>query len=121
VLVDPTASVGLAGYERCRTQTEGHLHYTGGALALLAGWLGAITLGVTLGSALPASLHLEYVVPLFFLGEVVNRVADPRARRAAVLAAAIAVPGTRVPGHLGVLTAIAGALAIAIVWERPRR
>lgn len=114
LLVDPSLSVGVDGYERAATARHGHLHYMGGAVTLLAAWVTAITIGATLGTALPAGLQLDLVIPLFLIGEVVPRLTTPAVRRSVAVAAALGVVATWAPLHLGSLIAIGGGLVVAL-------
>jgi predicted branched-subunit amino acid permease len=117
LLIDPTLSVGVAGYERAATPRQGHLHYMGGAVTLLAAWVAAITVGATLGTALPDALHLEFVIPLFLVGELVPRLTGRATNRAVGVAVALGVVGTWAPLHLGALLAIGGGLVAALVTD----
>jgi predicted branched-subunit amino acid permease len=109
------AGVGADGYRRAATPRHGHLHYMGGAVVLLATWLAAITVGATLGTALPDALQLELVIPLFLVGEVVPRLTDRATRRGVGVAVALGALGTWVPLHLGVLLAIGAGMVAALV------
>jgi predicted branched-subunit amino acid permease len=113
LLIDPSFAVGVDRYERPGDRLRAHAHYLGGALALWVAWLAAIALGATAGAGLPASLHLDLLVPLFLLGEVVSRLRQPATRRAALTAAAVAVPALLVPLHLGVALATVAGIAVA--------
>jgi len=119
MLIEPTLSVGVDGYERAVTPRQGHLHYMGGAVTLLAAWLAATTLGATLGTVLPEALRLELAIPLFLVGQVVPRLTTPAARRAAGVAAGLGVIGTWAPLHLGALLAIGGGLVAAQLASGP--
>ncbi len=119
-LVDPSVSVAAEGYDRGDAE-YGHLHYVGGAATLWVGWLAAITLGATFGAVLPPGLRLEFVIPLYLLGQVVPRVSDAAATRAVAIAIVLAAAATGVPMHLSVLIAIAGGTLGALAsGERSR-
>jgi predicted branched-subunit amino acid permease len=121
LLVDPSLAVGVDGYAHTDTRAAGHLRYLGGALTLFVAWLAAISVGITVGAALPSGLHLEFVLPLFLIGEVVTRF-DGRATRLAVaVAAALGLVGVWVPWHLGALLAIGGGIAAALTYAEPER
>jgi predicted branched-subunit amino acid permease len=118
LLIDPTLAVGVDGYGRAATPRHGHLHYMGGAMALLAAWVAAITAGATLGAALPDALQLELVIPLFLIGEVVPRLTSRATNLAVGVAIALGVVGTWAPLHLGALLALGGGLVAAVVTEQ---
>jgi len=120
-LVDPSAAVALEGYERSGDPAYGHAHYLGGAAMLAAGWLSSIALGATLGAALPRGLRLEFVIPLYLVGQLVRRVEDATAKRSVAVAVVLAMLAAAVPLHLGALIAIAGGTLVAITCgERAR-
>ena len=120
-LVDPSLAVGVDGYERLRDRRTAHLNYAGGALTLWIAWIAAITVGATVGTALPAGLHLEFVVPLFLVGEVVRRVRTRAVAHGVVAAVVLGVFATWVPLHLGVLVAIVGGTAAALFTSEGER
>ena len=68
LLIDPSFAVGLDGYRRLG-RDRAHAYYLGGAVLLWVSWLAAIGAGATVGAGLPAWLHLEFVTPLFLVGE----------------------------------------------------
>jgi len=77
LLIDPSFAVGLDGYERLG-RGRGHAHYLGGAVLLWVSWLAAVGAGATVGAGLPAWLHLEFVTPLFLVGDVARKPAVQR-------------------------------------------
>lgn len=121
LLVDPSFAVGVDRYERPECGPGAHAHYIGGAVALWITWLAAITVGATAGAQLPASLHLEFVIPLFLVGEVVPRLSTPAMRRASVTAVVVAVVGYALPMHLGLMAAIAAGIGAGVATGGARR
>jgi predicted branched-subunit amino acid permease len=111
LLVDPSFVVGIERYESEPDRRRAHAHYLGGALLLWVTWLVAMGVGVVAGAALPAWLHLEFIVPLYLIGEIVPKARQPRARRAVVVAAAVALAGLAAPMHLGIAVAIVAGIA----------
>jgi predicted branched-subunit amino acid permease len=87
---------------------------TCGALIFVAWNLGTVA-GVLAGRAVgnPDALGLDAAAPMVLLALVLPTLRDPRARRAALLGAAIAVAGTPfLPGGLPVLLALLGLIAV---------
>jgi predicted branched-subunit amino acid permease len=85
-----------------------------GALLFVVWNLGTL-LGVLAGRAVgnPDALGLDAASPMVLLALVLPTLRDPRARRAALLGAAIAVAGTPfLPGGLPVLLALAGLVVV---------
>jgi len=116
-IVEPTLAVGVAGYEAL-DERRAHRHYTGAAVTLWVAWLGAVTIGTTVGAGLPAGLHLEFVVPLFLAGEVVHRLRDAAILHAAAISALVAVAALSMPLRLGPITAITAGVATGLLSER---
>jgi predicted branched-subunit amino acid permease len=76
LLVDPSFAIATDGYESIPDRRRAHLHYMGAAVTLWFVWLLAIAVGATIGARVPEGLHLEMIIPLFLVGEVVHRVRD---------------------------------------------
>jgi predicted branched-subunit amino acid permease len=106
LIVDPSVAVGLDGYQRLG-RGRGHAHYLGGAVVLWVSWLAAITVGAVVGAGLPAWLHLEFVIPLYLVGQAISKLANPAQRRAILAAASVALLTLSAPLQLGIALAIA--------------
>ena len=113
LLVDPSVAVGLDGYRRLG-RDRGHAHYLGGAVLLWVFWLAAIGAGAAAGAGLPAWLHLEFVIPLYLVGQAIAKLADPAPRRAIFAAAAVALLALSAPLQLGIALAIAAGVAAGL-------
>jgi predicted branched-subunit amino acid permease len=116
-MVEPTIAVGTEGYRRNGDTPAGHFYYAGGALTLWLAWIASITAGATLGVSLPPSLHLEFVIPLFLLGEVVARATTTAVKRGVSAAIVLAVLGQSVPLQAGTLIAIVGGVVAAVTTK----
>ena len=121
LLIDPSFVVGIDRYQRPGDRSNAHRYYLGGAITLWVAWLLAIGAGATLGTQLPAALHLEFVIPLYLVGEIVPKLADRATRRAALTAAVVAVVAISAPMHLGVVLAIVAGLGAALTVKEGRR
>ncbi len=113
LIVDPSVAVGLDGYQRLG-RGRGHAHYLGGAVVLWVSGLAAIAAGAMAGAGLPAWLHLEFVIPLYLVGQAVAKLADPAQRRAIFVAAAVALLALPAPLQLGMALAIAAGTAAGL-------
>jgi predicted branched-subunit amino acid permease len=114
LLVEPSFAASVDRYQQSPDRQGAHAHYLGGAVVLWVVWLAAITVGVTVGAQLPAGLHLEFVIPLFLIGEVVPRLTTPSMRRAALTAVVVAVIGHAAPLQLGLVAAIVAGIAVGL-------
>lgn len=123
LLVDPTFVVGMERYGRESDRRRGHAHYLGGAVLLWTAWLAVIAVGATAGARLPGWLQLEFLVPLYLIGEIVPKSREVATRRAVLVAAAIALIFVTAPMHIGIAIGIvAGVVAgtVGITQNRPR-
>jgi predicted branched-subunit amino acid permease len=113
LIVDPSVAVGLDGYQRLG-RDRGHAHYLGGAVVLWVSWLAAIGVGAMVGASWPAWLHLEFVIPLYLVGQAIAKLANPAQRRAIVAAATVALLALSAPLQLGVALAIAAGVTAGL-------
>jgi predicted branched-subunit amino acid permease len=116
LIVDPSVAVGLDGYQRLG-RGRGHAHYLGGAVVLWVSWLTAITVGAVVGAGWPAWLHLEFVIPLYLVGQAISKLANPAQRRAILAAATVALLALSAPLQLGIALAITAGLAAGLTAE----
>ena len=121
LLVDPSFAVGTDRYQRPGDRAGAHGHYLAGAVALWITWLVAIAVGASVGARVPAGLHLEFVIPLFLVGEVVVRLNGPAMRRASLTAVAVAVLAFSAPLHLGLVGAIVAGIVAGLATGEGRR
>ena len=118
LLVDPSLAVGVDAYERDQDPARAHRQYIGGAVVLWIAWLAAIGVGAAIGGRVPAGLRLEFVVPLFLIGEVVLKVTSRATSYAVITAVATAFVATVMPLHLGPLLAIIAGVTVGIATAR---
>lgn len=118
LLVDPSFAVGMEGYRDTGSRRTRHAHYLGAAITLWIAWQLAILVGVTVGSGLPTWMHLEHVVPLFLVAQVVHSANNRPACYAAAVGALVALVGQSLPMHSGIIVAIAAGLVAAALTER---
>ncbi len=111
LVLDESVAFALAQHDPARRRAA---FFTCGALLFVVWNLGTL-LGVLAGRAVgnPDALGLDAASPMVLLALVLPTLRDPRARRAALLGAAIAVAGTPfLPGGLPVLLALLGLVAV---------
>jgi predicted branched-subunit amino acid permease len=114
LLIDPSVAVGVDGYQRHHDIRRGHRFYLGGAGFLWIVWLAAVGLGATAGVALPAALHLEFVIPLFLAGEVAARLNGRPERYAVAAAVLVGVLALPIPFQLAPLLAMGAGIAAGL-------
>ena len=111
---DPTRKAAMRPVLRQLGRDRGHAHYLGGAVLLWVCWLTAIGVGAAAGGGLPSWLHLEFVIPLYLVGQAISKLADPALRRAIFVAAAVALLALTAPLQLGIALAIAAGVAAGL-------
>ncbi len=96
-----------------------HWFLLGAGITLWASWQVSTAAGVLLGASLPASLQLEFALPLTFIAIVVPMIRSRAALAAALVSAAVALAGADWPHNLGMLAAaICGIAAGALLAAR---
>jgi 4-azaleucine resistance transporter AzlC len=103
-----------------------HWHLLGAGVALWTSWQIATACGLLLGQAIPASLPLDFALPLTFIAIVVPMLRSPDAIAAAITAAVAALAFVELPHKLGLVAAAAagmaaGLAAAAAIGRRRRR
>jgi branched chain amino acid efflux pump len=121
LLVDPSFAVGIARYENEPDRRRGHAHYLGGGVVLWVGWLAAVAIGARVGASVPSGLHLEMLVPLFLIGELVPKLRQLPTRWAMVVSSGVALLCLTVPLHLGIAIGIVAGMTAGWVAARPSR
>jgi predicted branched-subunit amino acid permease len=111
LLIDPSFIVGFERYRRDASDPRGgHAHYLGGAVLLYAGWLVALATGALAGATVPGWLHLELLVPLYLLGQIMPSLRQPATRRTTLVSGGVAAACVAAPMHLGIAIGIVAGL-----------
>jgi predicted branched-subunit amino acid permease len=119
LVIDPSFLVGIAGYTKRRS--AGHAYFMGGAVILWVFWQLTILAGLSLGTAVPDDLQLDFIVPLYLLALIVPDATTASIRIGALAAAVVSVAASFAPFNLGLsLGILAGIAAGLIVKERNR-
>lgn len=121
LLIDPSFSVGMDRYGQEPDRRRGHAHYLGGAVVLWVSWLAAISIGAAAGVRLPDWLQLEFLIPLYLIGEIVPKLRAIATRRAVLVSAAVALLCLSVPMHLGIAIGIIAGIAAGFAFGGGRR
>lgn len=115
-LIDPTF---IEGDRRYRSGLGGgHAHYLGAAAALAVAWHLAIVVGALLGEIVPTSARLEWVLPLFLLAELVQRLRTSSMLVVVAVGGGVAYLTRALPMNGGVLFATLSAVVMGVAAER---
>jgi len=84
---------------------------------LWVSWLAAIGAGAMVGARWPTWLHLEFVIPLYLVGQTISKLAHPAQRQAILAAATVALLALSAPLQLGAAMAIAAGVAAGLAAQ----
>lgn len=120
-LLDVTYALTIAHFEERPDPDpagEGRWYYLGTAVPVWLAWVSSSVVGIVFGARVPASWHLDFAIPLLFLGLLSPALDDAPSYAAAVVAGALAVAGVGLPYDLGILVAAFGGIVAGVVAYR---
>jgi 4-azaleucine resistance transporter AzlC len=123
LLTDPAYAVTIGRFENGETkEPDKRWYFLGVALAMWMTWLLGTMVGVFLGTWVPESLSLDFVLPLTFIALTLPAIKDYTTTTAALSAGIAAVFVTTLPLNLSLITAavvgVLGGLVVEDVAER---
>ncbi len=95
-----------------------HWFFLGAGLTLWVTWQASTAIGIFLGARIPASLHLEFALPLTFMALVRPSVTDRATAAAALTAGVVAVLADGLTLRLGIIVAAVCGIAAGLLTER---
>lgn len=111
LLVDQVYALAITKFQS-NAETSTWWYYLGAGVTMWLAWVGSHTVGAVVGSRIPDTLQLEFVLPLVFVSLLFTAVEDTPTKAAAVVAAVTAIAGTSLPLNAGLIVgAIAGVIA----------
>ena len=110
-LTDQSYSATVANEHKIKDLKESLEFYIGAAVPMIIGWQVAVLLGFAFGNFAPASLSLDYAVPLSFVALVIPTLKTRNYIYVAALASVLSILLQEVPFNLGLL--ISGLTSIA--------
>jgi len=119
-LLDVTYALSIARFEGRDDPTptgEGRWYYLGTALPLWVTWVGASLVGIVFGARVPASWHLDFAIPLLFMGLLAPALDGRPSCVAAGVAGVLAVAGFGLPFNVGILIAAVGGILAGVLAE----
>jgi len=112
-----TAGTGERGNRRTGTNQR-HWFFLGAGLTLWGTWQVSTAVGIFLGARIPASLHLEFALPLTFMALVRPAITDRATSAAALTAGVIAVLADGLTLRLGIIVAAVCGITAGLLAER---
>ncbi len=117
LMTDEAYAVAVLNYERVGTTAGAHYYFFGAGLALWSTWQVSTALGLWAGAALPASLPLDFALPLTFIAMVVPALKNRPAVAAAVSAGLVALLAYSIPYKLGLILAALTGIVVGTILE----
>ena len=102
-LTDQTYSAVAANEHRLKNLKESLEFYVGAAIPMVLGWQAAVLLGFVFGNFAPASLALDYAVPLSFVALVMPTLKNRNYIYVAAMASVLSILLKEMPYNLGLL------------------
>lgn len=120
MLSDQGFAISTAEFNRPGSTMHKISFYSGAALAMYVTWIAAVTTGILLGAAIPASLQLDFAVPLTFMALLVPAFRNRTHVVAAVVSAVVAVFASDLPWGLGLILASVAGIATGFTLSRAK-
>ncbi|MFQ5555249.1 MAG: AzlC family ABC transporter permease [Acidimicrobiia bacterium] len=118
LLTDQAFAVSIARFETMPDPLYRRFYYLGAAATLWIVWQLGTTVGVLVGTQIPAAWNLDFAIPLVFLAILIPTLTSRPAVLAAVVAAATATAGRGIPNGLGLVIGIVVGIASGVLAER---
>ncbi|MFC7081695.1 AzlC family ABC transporter permease [Halorussus caseinilyticus] len=119
-LLDVTYALSVAQFEgrdRLDPAGDGRWYYLGTAIPLWAAWVGSSVVGIVFGARVPEGWHLDFAIPLLFMGLLFPALDGRPSYLAAGAAAVLAVAGFGLPFNVGILVAALGGIVAGVLAE----
>jgi 4-azaleucine resistance transporter AzlC len=117
LMTDEAYAVAILNYERIGGSASGHLYFFGAGLALWTTWQISTALGLLVGASVPATLPLDFALPLTFIAMVVPAIKNRPGLAAALSAGIVAVLTFSLPYKLGLILAALTGISVGIFLE----
>ncbi len=117
LMTDEAYAVAVLNYERIGGVAAGHWYFLGAGLSLWTTWQTSTAAGLWLGAALPATLPLDFALPLTFIAMVVPALKNRPAVAAALCAGLVALLAHGLPYNLGLVLAALTGIAVGTFLE----
>jgi 4-azaleucine resistance transporter AzlC len=105
LLTDEAYAVSISNYNKTGDPSKKHWYFLGAGLTLWSSWQISTALGIFIGSQVPPSWSLDFVLPLTFIALVVPALKDKAGVAAAFIAAAVGLLTVDFPFKTGLLLA----------------
>ena len=117
LMTDEAYAVAVLNYERVGGTAGAQYYFLGAGLALWTTWQTSTALGLWVGASLPATLSLDFALPLTFIAMVVPALKNRPAIAAALSAGLVAALAYSLPYKLGLILAALTGIAVGTLLE----
>jgi len=120
LLTDEAYAVAITHYNRDGDATYKHWYFLGAGLTLWVSWQASTAIGIFVGTKIPGSWGLDFIVALTFIALVVPVLKDRPSVAAFVAAGIAAVTGAGLPYKLGLIAAAFIGIGVGL-WLETRQ
>ncbi len=117
LMTDEAYAVAVLNYERIGGTASAHWYFFGAGLSLWMTWQASTAAGLWVGASLPATLSLDFALPLTFIAMVVPALRTRPAVAAALCAGLVALLAHGLPYNLGLILAALTGIAVGTFLE----
>jgi predicted branched-subunit amino acid permease len=118
MMSDQAYAMSIAKLTTGESHTQGHCFFAGAAITMWTAWNISVFVGALLGAGIPASLSLEFAIPLAFLALLVPAIKTSAHLGAACVGGLMAVLAIDMPYNLGLITAGICGITTGLMIER---
>lgn len=118
LLTDEAYVVAITNFVKESSVVAKGWFLAGAGLALWSTWQLSTLAGVVLGQQLPASIPLDFALPLTFIAIVVPAIRDRGGAVAALVAGVVMVLAVNAPLKLGLVIAAVAGMAAGVLFDR---
>lgn len=117
LMTDQAFAIGLARYQQNDTSPYKQYYYFGTAITIWFVWVASATIGIVVGTQVPASWSLDFIVPLMFMALAIPTI-QSKAKLAAAITAAVAVMLFQsLPFNLALIIAAVLGISVGLISE----
>lgn len=118
LLTDQPYALSISYFNEHPDAPHKHWYHFGHGLSLWVIWIASSAVGLFVGSVIPQSWSLGFVIPLMFLALVIPAIRGRSYLIAALVSGAVAVTAHSLPNNMGLLIAIICGIVTGISLEK---
>lgn len=119
-LTDQSYAVMSANEDKFKNDSEAIVFYVGSAICMLIGWHGSVMAGYAFGNFAPASLSLDFAVPLSFVALVVPTIKNKKYLAVTLFSSVMSLVLFDLPYKLGLVATASLSILLALWLTRKK-